>query len=318
MASASWNSFDAPTDRSEEASLPSDAEIVRRNLDLLAAEENALQARRALQISELSALLSLPEHAALRDELSDFAVAAFQYNDTLRSSEDTARFCLEMIRRGYPIAREGHSDELFGSGEPISQKASGRVAYLRSRVADEAFLALTAPLQKPKAAYFSSFSDVCEEVYHGLCEYCILPVESADGGKLLSFYSLIEKFELRIVSVTDLDDGKGGYTRYALLSHRYVSPYPIGASGKRCYAEFLLVLNDRLSLSDVLLAAELLGMRVTRTDSFPLPDRRDAYRYGLVFLLPEGAELAPTVEAFLLYLSVSLPEYTPLGVYTKL
>ena len=315
MALESWSFFKEAGDTEPPELLTEETETVKRNLDLLAEEKALLSRRRVLQLSELAALLSLPEYAPFREELSDFTETILCGDS---SSEDTVLFARELVRRGFPLSRTGHADDLFGNGEPISQKASDRVAYLRSRVTDDAFRLLTAHLENPKAAYFSSFSDVCEEVYHGLCEYCILPIESSDNGKLLSFYTLIEKFELRIVAVTDLDGAGPSYTRYALLRHKYVSPDLIGLSSEARYAEFALELSEHVSLTDVLSAAEFLGLKVSRADSMPIPERRDLYRYGLVFLLPSDGDPLPSLEAFLLYLSLSLPEYIPLGIYTKI
>ena len=92
------------------------------------------------------------------------------------------------------------------------------------------------------------------------------------------------------------------------------------------------MLNEGVTLSDVLLAAEYCHMRLSRIDSVPLSYKNDAYRYDAVFALPElgDDDIPPSteqislrdmlldIETFLLYLSVSLSEYTPIGIYTRI
>ena len=305
MDSASW-SFSEPERLSGEQ-LPAEVEILLSNLSALGKEAGSVDRRRNAQIGELASLISLPENASVRDTLSDFIAH-------LPSKGDVIRLCKALTRRGYR-----QMDEAFSPADPPSASASECVAYLRSRYTDAAYLTLTAHLSKPRAIYFSSFTDVCEEVYHGLCEYCILPVESATDGKLIRFYTLIEKFELKIVAVCDIEDASGTETRYALLRHRYV---PLRRSsrlhGER-FAEFSIVIDAGVSLTDVLNAADACGLRLSRADSAPLSYRENGYRYGLVFSLAETpGEDAPALEAFLLYLALFLPEYTPIGIYSRI
>lgn len=317
MDSASWGSSES--DWSPPTDFAGDAQILLSNLIALGEEASVLDRRRLAQLGELAALVTLPEHTGVRDALRDFT-------GDLPDRRDVIRFCRALTEHGYR-----YRDEVFGHGEHPSASASECVAYLQNRYADTAYLALTSHLSKPRASYFSSFSDVCEEVYHGLCEFCILPVESAEDGKLIRFYALIEKFDLKIVAVCDVESANGSYTRYALLRHKYVSLAPNPRLCGEAFAEFDLVTDAEVSLGDVLSAAEFCGLRLSRADSAPLPYRADGYRYGLVFSLgepsntdgpEETSEAAKRrtrdLEGFLLYLSVALPEFTPLGVYTRL
>ena len=113
-------------------------------------------------------------------------------------------------------------EKLFNteSEEPISEDASERIAYLKNSYNDAAYIQFAALFSSPRAAYFASVSDVCENVYNGSCEYCILPVETSVDGKLLSFYETILKYNFKINAVYDLQS-ENGYTRYALLSKRF-------------------------------------------------------------------------------------------------
>lgn len=313
MALASWDSFDDPLRQVER-----DAEILLSNLGTLSNEAHTLARRRHAQIAELSSLLSYTERVSLRETVSEFAEKHFMNTENGDGSTVLLLLCKELTKRGFAKALRGDGEEFFGTPPQISPKASERIAYLQNHFTDEAFFKLTARLSKPRAAYFSSFSDVSEEVYHGLCEFCILPVESSVDGKLPRFYALIEKFDLKITAVCDIEAPDGGFTRYALLRHKYVPLHTLHEAHKGCFAEFSMVSDGRVSLTDILRAAELCRMKPVRVDSLSLP-YTDGYRYGCVFSLPSFSdETAFEIEAFALYLSIILSEYTPIGVYSKI
>lgn len=315
-ASTSWDF----SDRASRLLPPLDTEsaVLLGNLSEISEGEAALMRRRTAQLEELAALLTLPEYAPIRDLLPDIVNTLAVPDGAQSHSQDLALLCRALIRLGYR-----YSDEIFQKPEEASSKSAERVAYLQNHFTDEAFFKLTGHLKKARAAYFSSIADVCEEVYHGLCEFCILPIESSEDGKLLRFYALIEKFDLKIVAICDLENADGAYTRYALLRHRFVSLHPITESDQH-FAEFNVVMNAEITLTDILRAAEMLDLRLVRADALPLPYRTDVYRYGLVFSLngaahDSDAALSPSesLEAFLLYLSLTASEWSSLGFYSK-
>ena len=320
MASTFWSSSERFPDYSAEDLAPIDRDIgiIQKNLSDLTREACGLEHRRALQIDELAACLMLPQNGTAREALSDLTERIFQ-SSAPETHLDVLRLSKILLRASGDRLPTAEYEEFFGNETiPVSAKAFERVAYLRSYFTDSAFLKLTATMQKPRAAYFDSFSDICEEVYHGLCEYCILPIESTKDGKLLRFYTLIEKYELKLAAVCDIEDGDGASTRYALLRHRYVQLRPSTHTDTApLMAEFSLVLNDRLPLLSLLQAAELCHLHLLRADSLPSSDQPDGYRYGLVFSTDDTADTVHEIKSFLCYLSVMLPEYTLLGIYTQ-
>ena len=310
------------------------------NLDLLTAEGELLRDRRQVQLEEIAVILqqliSDPELAPMADkeivrDWIDASLLSFTPGERSRAGvSDIIHLCRALVQKKTQILRSD-TEEFLGPTEAVSAEASEKIAYLQNKFSDEAFSKLTYRFKNPRAAYASSFTEVCEEVYNGFCEFCILPVESSGDGKLLRFYGLIEKFNLKIVSVCDVEQLDGSYTKYALLRHKFISFH---LSKRLCgghFAEFGLVLNEGVTLSDVLIAAEYCHMRLSRIDSVPLPYKNDAYRYDTVFALPSLADddespsadrislrdMLLDIETFLLYLSVSLPEYTPIGIYTR-
>lgn len=316
----SWNVSD-PSPNSD--SIAADAEILSSNLAFLNAEMQKIDHRRDAQLMELAEILLRSERASQKDNLSDFFSRLFSSDRDSKNTESIL-LCTELIRRNGLHNLTEYLDDSFASGEPVSQKASDRVAYLQNRFTDSAFLAFSEILAKPRAAYFSSFSDVCEEVYHGLCEFCILPIENTEDGKLVRFYKLIEKYELKIVSICDIPQLNQGMTRYALLCHRHISTERVLQHTSDFYLEISLTPIGQTTLADILSAAAHCGMHPTRIDSLPSGDESEVLRHHIVLLHTVDRRSTPSlppmkaVSAFLLYLSFSLPEYTPLGIYQKI
>ena len=103
----------------------------------------------------------------------------------------------------------------------------GRVAYMTGSLADKAFLRFSEWLPGCRAADARSFVDACEEVYNGLCQFCILPLESAEEGRLAAFSRLIVRYGLQTIAVCDVTQrGVNGFrrTRFAAPRVRRAPP----------------------------------------------------------------------------------------------
>ena len=162
---------------------------------------------------------------------------------------------------------------------PLPQTVRGRIAYMPAAFADKAYLKLAAKVNSPRAAATASFVDACEEVRGGLCEYCILPLESTHSGKLTAFTRLILRYNLRIAAVCDLENGaaEGQVTRFALLKSAdgdFPAPLTPPAEGEPLYLEFIHR-DGAPSLTELLTAAEFCGVTVCRLDTLPRFDELD-------------------------------------------
>lgn len=153
--------------------------------------------------------------------------------------------------------------------------AKGRIAYMPSAFADKAYLILSARIQAPRANATAGFVDACEEVRSGLCEYCILPVENSQSGKLTAFSRLILRYRLRIAAVCDLEDGsaEGQVTRFALLKAATeelpsVSDLPDGSTALL----EILHTTGASTLSELLIAAEFCGLSPISIHTLPPSD----------------------------------------------
>ena len=205
--------------------------------------------------------------------------------------------------------------------EVPSPVARGRIAYMKNNFTESAFLCFSKVIANPRSAYFQSFDAVCEEVYSGGCEFCILPIESSSEGRLNSFYSMIDRFELKIsaVCVVDQHDGQK-FTKFALLKKSLSDSLLKHGSTSEHILEFKISsdIGESVSLSssekspicDIITAAEASGMRLLRIDSMPLPYSDEMMAY-YVSLSIDRSRLIP----FLLYLTLEYPQYDPLGLY---
>ena len=195
----------------------------------------------------------------------------------------------------------------------LPASARGRIAYMPSAFANKAYLTLSSCVADPRSSETAGFVDACEEVQSGLCEYCILPMESSHSGKLTAFARLMLRYRLQVVAVTDLENAaEGTVTRFALLRGSHDDP-PMGLPLPDApqYWE-ILHLSDTPTLSDLLAAAEFCGMSLYRVDTLPLPDGEGGDTPALDCVLhAAGGDLA----TFLRFLSLEAPEDLSAGIY---
>lgn len=196
---------------------------------------------------------------------------------------------------------------LYLCGEASDGEARAKIAYVRNSRSDEAFLSFANRKKGARTMYVGSFLEACEAVFDNACEFCILPIENKREGKLYSFYSMIDRYELKICDVTlcETDDGSDGIT-FALVSRTVTSE----TEGVKRF-EFSLIDEASAPLFDILLAAGELGGRVTSVGTQPVAydELKSNYYFSIDF---EGSG----ADALALYLSEEYSKYTPLGLYT--
>ena len=197
------------------------------------------------------------------------------------------------------------------SFDVFSSKKAAKISYVKNNYIDAAFMRFSGLFENPKVSYGASFDEICEGVYNSVCDYCILPIENSANGKLLSFYSLIDKYDLKIFAVCDLDEGASGKrTRYALLSRKKLILLDKYA---RSYLEFSIVGDQSYMLSDILEAAGRASLKLYRIDSAPVPYDDMTFRFYHVF---ECAASAPV--PFFVYLNHKYPQHKTVGHYILL
>ncbi len=276
-----------------------------RELDLR--HKADLESRRA-QMHELVTSLSR--------EYNDSALV-FEALQKLRTEQRSALSVFERVcicreyLSIYPSTLEFSKSMFFGSADVLTESAKSKVAFIDNNYTNEALLRFTSSMSSPSAVPLESFDELCECVYGGEAEFGILPIESSDNGKLLYFYSLINKYELKISAVCSVDTSDLGSTTFALV--RKSIEYPQLRFGKPDMLELFVTPRENDSFSDILTAAELCSLRLYRVDSLPLSYRSESFITCPVFRA-ENAE----IDVFLLYMALDFPQYTPIGIYSKI
>ncbi|MBQ9162986.1 MAG: hypothetical protein IJX74_06890 [Clostridia bacterium] len=228
--------------------------------------------------------------------------------------------------------RDGSFFTLPTSDSPLPSDAVGRIAYMKSNLASKAYLKLSAHINGCRATEFYSFEDACAEVVNGQCEYCLLPIESSEAGKLHSFLRLLEKYRLKIAAVCDIPVRSGvdsPTTRFALL-RRNMSGQTVGGELGCINSISDLFFEDRREnyrielihrpesgstspLTELLIAAEFCSISTLRVDtSVHSLSEGDSGIYT-VFGVGGG-----DVITFLWYVSLEAPSDTVMGIYPEI
>ncbi len=275
----------------------------RAHLRELAEEIRAAFEDPALLLSSL-AEHRLPTPSAAHHVQTNAERALLQALTTARR----ARLCMEL--KALLPHPEQLCQELFSPvPENLELQARNRISYQKNRFTEPAYNRFAALIDDPRATYAESFPAACENVYNGVSEFCILPLESSMEGRLNSFTRLILRYELKIVATCNVATEGGQSTRFALLRRNGIS----FAAAKDVPMQFELSaeLAQEPSAEEILSAARQFGLRL-RTADVSLTEEGASLLHA-VFLTDRG-----DLPAFLLYLGMELPAYDPIGYYPDL
>ncbi len=205
----------------------------------------------------------------------------------------------------------GFYESVLGPAELCEDRAKGRVAYVKNNFTNSAYLSFSQSLISPRCAYFDSFDTACEDVHSGKSEFCILPVETSTDGKLISFYSMIDRYELKILSIRTVEhQGNANFTKFALLGRSLKVPAKTNTNGLKFELRISQSLADASAISNIISAADACGITLCRINSMPLPYSDSMMSYYAVFDLT-GADL----NTFLTFLTLEYPQCYALGIY---
>ncbi len=211
----------------------------------------------------------------------------------------------------YPSAAEFRRALFFGSSDAVPTEAQNKIAFIGNNYTDEAYTRFASRLQAPIAMRLLSFDELCENVYGGSCEFGILPIENNENGKLPHFYSMIDKYELKIAAICTVETSDNGSTSFALV--RKNIEYPYGRLGVPDLLELFVTQVSNEKFSEVLTAAEFCSLELYRIDSLPL-----SHRSGKFITCPMFRVKDSDIDTFLLYMSIDFPQYTPIGIFTNI
>ena len=154
----------------------------------------------------------------------------------------------------------------------------------------------------------TAFSSACESVWDGESEFCILPLENA-SGKLLSFYSMVDRYELKIRMIYEVGNEDSQSVKYALLS-RSCKWIPEKAKKQNYTFEFFILSESTDFLKDILEASAACSATLNGIDFTPVEYDSGLRRYLLSFDI-SGYNMLP----FHAYLSLNHKTYVPLGFF---
>lgn len=285
-----------------------DVNVIADALDELDAYQRELLGSRLALIHEL---VSCAAHRYKNsDDALDFLKNAFfeENKSSVLAAVEKVTMCEEFLK-AYKDCTEYRKEIFFGTSDPYTEDAYGRIEYIGNNYTDEAFRCFSEMLGTSDALIVSSFNELCEDVYSGKSEYGILPVENTDNGKLLRFYSLINLYDLKIISVCSLKTSDNGRTDFALVKRAL--DYPNAKLKSPDVLEFLVKGIDHSSFMKILTASQICSMDSYRIDTFRMSPSDDDFTFCFTVKLSESSR----TEEFLLYMSVDFPQYTPIGIF---
>ncbi len=279
--------------------------ILCDNLEIFSQRKALSEKQRTLSLSQwINRLLS--EQSEDPSYLYEQFCSAFSSREIL-TPEDRALLCAQLTKNSVFQKKlialsQLHAEESAASG------SHGRIALVRNRYNEEAFAVFEHSVQGAKPEFFSSFSDACEEVFDNLCEFCILPVENTGDGRLFGFYSMIDRYELKICAVYELESENAPETiRYALVGKHLPRRIPKDAAWNfECYVSA----EAEKFPYDIFRVAPIFEATPIKIDSLPILYDDRAHRFYLTFHLPRHLAYA-----FDFYLSKEHPRYTAIGLY---
>lgn len=315
-------------------------ENIYYNLSALAPMELSLCERRLAHIDEAARHLAklslgvdtLSENEVLRSAYSRFVSDAFSLFPAVLSDmplENVPRvrscigddavnsrilLCASMVEKrrqlGSPLSLQSFFGDLHGAGGD-----GARIAYIRNAYSETAFREFSHVIKGPAVSYPRDFNGACEEVYYGRSTYCMLPTENSDEGTLTGFRRLAAKYELAPVISCSVSTGEAQSTKFVLYSKKpeLIPPWGEMPDGSRRIFVFRLDVPDGQSVTGTVKALAAYGAKLLKIDSSPVP--WDDGRYSLDISAECGEA---DVLALLTYLTLEIPEYTPIGIYTQL
>lgn len=200
---------------------------------------------------------------------------------------------------------------ILSSTDRIDERAIGKVSYLRNKFTEKAFDKFARLIYDPKILNAGSFEDSCEDVYNGICEYCILPIDNSVDGRLSAFYALISKYDLHIIASTPVKD-ENVNTTLALIS-RDTDFLKLGDSLRGRMLQFEFSTANTSDISGIISFASSYGMKLIRIHSIKNDEDTS---FTLLFSV-EGVQLRFT-ELLSLCLSAIYPSFNIIGFYRQI
>ena len=278
-------------------------QILILNLQEFYKRENLVKQQKNITLSELA------RHYCETCSNADDILKSLKEITDLLSADDKMVFLSELCHSEFSAKLK---DILFiGSAEPTSAGAHSKISYLKNKYNDTAFEYFSHSIANAKPDYASSFTECCENVFDGRCEYCILPLINSRDGRLLSFYSLLERYELKICGVIDIDSEDATSTiKHALIGRSCKELRKKIQKNQKYIFEFYITSDNTNFLSPLFEAANQVGATLTCIDSIPTEYAPHLQKFFISFSVSSHNLLS-----LRLFVALNHSAYTPLGIY---
>ncbi len=196
--------------------------------------------------------------------------------------------------------------------QPLSfELDTGNIACFKNPAFDKAYRSLSKYVPSSNITYYADFNSVCEAVYDGKADFCILPIENSTDGRLGGFYNLISKYELFICLASDvLSNDENVKTRFALCGKNTEPLTPYKKEAER-YAELYIRYDGENTISDIMFYSDFFGIKTVKVDCIPSQYSDGEYDVHITAFAKES-EL---VRLFILFFMKQI-RYSVFGIYT--
>ena len=198
----------------------------------------------------------------------------------------------------------------IGSNESTPAGAHSKIAFVKNKYTDIAFEKFSSSVANAKPVYSTSFKESCESVASGSCEFCILPIANSTDGRLISFYTLLDRYDLKICEVFSIEDETAQSIYYARVGRSCKEPSYRHSLEQEFIFEFSILSSSADFTTPLLLAAEAAGARLISIDSIPIEYTSTLQSFFFSFSVS-----AKRMLPFRLFVAFSEQSSTPLGLY---
>lgn len=284
-----------------------DIDAVLGSLAELDAREDRIKKQRIAEIRELAVTLKL-RGTRITDLPAVMPTVGIDNASPERRALEHAVFCREFLGNGSnDVEKRG---VLFPSPLDTQPDVSGekKLLYVPGEYSDRALEHFATVIPDLTVEGAQSYGAICEEIYSEGCDYGIFPIRSSAGGRLSGFYSLIDRYELKIAAACRVHGEDGNSTTLALVGKSLA--YPDRSLGDPSRLEFFVSLENDRSLREILSAAAYCGMELLGIDTFEFSSLNDRLTFCPIFSIDKA-----DTETFLLYMATDFPQYIPIGIY---
>lgn len=182
---------------------------------------------------------------------------------------------------------------------------SGIAYWYSNSYAKEALLKFEKAFGNRDEIPVDSFTAVCESTDDGNT-LGIIPIINSNDGRLMSFYRLIDKYDLKISAVCKVENPDGeGFTKFALVGKHLVNTNVT----KKKTVEFA----TNRAIVDVISTVEHIGGEIGEITSIPLPYNNTEYANYISITVDSDS-----VYEMWLYMYIFLGEVEFIGMYTEI